>query len=214
MINHINKNYSKHILTIEDPVEFVHKSDKCLINQREIGMHSMSFARALKSALREDPDVILVGELRDLETIHMAITAAETGHLVIGTLHTSSAAQTVDRIIDVFPSDDKEMIRTMLSNSMEAVISQKLIKKADGSGRIPAFEVLTGTSAIRNLIREGKIPQIYSLMQINSKQGMKVMKDSIFELMNKGIITQDAAKSALNVTDTAENKGALSSGGF
>jgi twitching motility protein PilT len=215
LINHINKNYNKHILTIEDPVEFLHKSDKSLINQREIGVHSVSFARALKSSLREDPDIILVGEMRDLETIHLAITAAETGHLVIGTLHTSSAAQTVDRIIDVFPSEDKDMIRTMLSNSIECVVSQKLIKKADGSGRIPAFEVLTGTPAIRNLIREGKIPQIYSLMQINSKVGMRVMKDSIFELMNKGIITADAAKTALNVTDTEENKNNnLSRGGF
>jgi twitching motility protein PilT len=201
LINHINQNHSKHILTIEDPIEFVHKSQKSLINQREVGIHSSSFARALKSALREDPDVILIGELRDLETIQLALTAAETGHLVIGTLHTSSAAQTVDRIIDVFPSDDKEMIRAILANSIEGIVSQCLLKKADDSGRVSAFEVLTGTPAIRNLIREGKIPQIQSLMQINSKMGMSVMKDSIHDLLNQKIISQQTARSALNLTD-------------
>jgi twitching motility protein PilT len=201
MIHHINKHSAKHILTIEDPVEFVHKSMKSLINQREIGLHSTSFARALKSAMREDPDIILVGELRDLETIHLALTAAETGHLVIATLHTSSAAQTVDRVIDVFPSEDKAMIRTMLSNSLEAVISQRLLRKTDGNGRIAAFEVLIATPAIRNLIREGKIPQIYSLMQVGSKAGMCVIKDSIYALMNAGTISHESAKLALNVAD-------------
>jgi twitching motility protein PilT len=206
LIHHINQNQRKHILTIEDPVEFVHKSDKSLINQREVGASSKSFARALKSALREDPDIILVGELRDIETIQLALTAAETGHLVISTLHTSSAAQTVDRIIDVFPSEDKEMIRTMLSTSLEAVISQRLIKRADGEGRVSSFEVLIATPAIRNLIREGKIPQIYSLMQIGSKSGMKVMKDSVFELLEHKVITEDAAKATLNYIETADNQ--------
>jgi twitching motility protein PilT len=205
MINHINKNHYKHILTIEDPIEFVHKSDKSLINQREVGAQTKSFAKALKSALREDPDIILVGELRDIETIQAALTAAETGHLVIGTLHTSSAAQTIDRIIDVFPSEDKEMVRTMLSGSLEAVISQKLLRKADGTGRVCAFEIMTGIPAIRNLIREGKIPQINSLIQINSKYGMKVLKDSVYEFLDKRIITQETARIALNMTEMSES---------
>ena len=205
MIHHINQNYNRHILTIEDPVEFVHKSNKSLINQREIGMHSKSFANALKSSLREDPDVILVGELRDLETIQLAITAAETGHLVIATLHTSSAAQTIDRVIDVFSSDDKDMIRIMLSTSLEAIVSQRLVKKSDGTGRVSAFEILIATPAVRNLIRESKIAQITSLMQINSKHGMCVMKDSIFALMNEGIISQEDARLSLNITAFEEN---------
>jgi twitching motility protein PilT len=201
LVNHINKSQYKHILTIEDPIEFVHKSDKSLINHREIGTHSLSFAKALKSALREDPDVILVGELRDLETIHLALTAAETGHLVIATLHTSSAAQTVDRIIDVFPAEEKEMIRAILSNSIECIVSQILVKKSENNGRVAAFETLIATSAIRNLIREGKIPQIYSLMQINSKIGMTIMKDSIYDLLSKNIISKQTAKDALNISD-------------
>jgi twitching motility protein PilT len=218
LVNHINRNFSKHILTIEDPIEFVHKSEKSLVSQREIGVHSKSFAKALKGSLREDPDIIMVGELRDLETIQLAITAAETGHLVIATLHTSSAAQTVDRMIDVFPSEDKDMIRTMLSNSLEAVISQKLIKS--GGSRVGAYEVLIAIPAIRNLIREGKIAQISSMMQINSKIGMKVMKDSVAELLSKGLITQDAANSAMNLTENPDNKEiktaahSSSSGGF
>ncbi|MFN7038358.1 MAG: type IV pilus twitching motility protein PilT [Alphaproteobacteria bacterium] len=210
MVNYINKNFYRHIITIEDPIEFVHKSEKSLINQREVYVHTSSFAKALKSTLREDPNIILVGELRDLETIKLALTAAETGHLVLGTLHTSSAAQTVDRIIDVFPSEEKEMVRTMLSNSIEGIISQKLIKKADGSGRVAAYEVLIANSAIRNLIKEGKIAQITSLMQINSQSGMKIMKDSIFELVDKGVITADSAKSALNTTE--QDKGQLTKG--
>ncbi len=202
LVNHINKSQHKHILTIEDPIEFVHKSDKSLVNHREIGTHSLSFAKALKSALREDPDVILVGELRDLETIHLALTAAETGHLVIATLHTSSAAQTVDRIIDVFPAEEKEMIRAILSNSIECIVSQILLKKTENDGRVAAFETLIATSAIRNLIREGKIPQIYSLMQINSKLGMSIMKDSVYDLLNKNIISKQTAREALNIADS------------
>jgi len=151
--------------TVEDPIEFVHESKKCLINQREVGPHTLSFAAALKSALREDPDAILVGEMRDLETIRLAMTAAETGHLVFGTLHTSSAAKTIDRIIDVFPADEKEMVRAMLSESLQAVISQTLCKTKDGQGRVAAHEIMLGTSAIRNLIREAKIAQMYSTIQ-------------------------------------------------
>lgn len=210
MINHVNQTETKHILTVEDPVEFVHESAKSLINQREIGVHSNSFKRALKSAMREDTDIILIGELRDLETIHLALTAAETGHLVLATLHTSSAAQTVDRIIDVFPSDDKAMIRTMLSNSLEAVISQRLLKKSDGSGRVSAFEILIATPAIRNLIREGKIPQIHSLMQVGSKYGMQVMKDSVYSLMNANLISREEARLTLNMSEEASKADSIS----
>ena len=197
MVDEINSTEAKHILTIEDPVEFMHKSKKSLVNQREVGGSTKSFARALKSSLREDPDVILVGELRDLETIQLAITAAETGHLVMGTLHTNSAPKTIDRIIDVFPAHDKEMIRSMLSVSLEAVITQALIKRADGTGRVAAHEILLGTPSVRNLIREGKIPQMYSMMQVGSKLGMRTMKDSVYELMNKNIITAEAARSVV-----------------
>ena len=216
MIDHINRNSNKHILTIEDPVEFIHKSDKSLINQREIGVHSTSFARALRSAMREDTDVILIGEMRDLETIHLALSAAETGHLVLGTLHTSSAPQTVDRIIDVFPAEDKAMIRAMLSNSLEAVVSQRLIKKADGTGRVAAFEILIANSAVRNLIREGKIPQIFSMMQVGTKVGMCILKDSVFELVKNNVITDEDARLVLNmVEDNTKTEGApaASSGG-
>lgn len=201
MIDYINQHSAKHILTIEDPVEFVHSQKKSLISQREVGAQTSSFARALKSALREDPDVILLGEMRDLETIQLAITAAETGHLVIGTLHTSSAAQTIDRIIDVFPSEDKAMIRTMLSNSLEAVISQKLVKRKDGTGRVGVYEILLVTSAVRNLIREGRIAQIFSVMQVSSRIGMRVMKDSLEALVKEDIISQETASEGLNVTD-------------
>lgn len=197
MVDYINASDARHILTIEDPIEFVHVSKKSLINQREVGSNTRSFARALKSSLREDPDVILVGELRDLETIQLAITAAETGHLVMGTLHTNSAPKTIDRIIDVFPAQDKEMIRSMLSVSLEAVITQTLIKRVDGTGRVAAHEILLGTPAIRNLIREGKIPQIYSLMQMGSKMGMCMMKDAVYALLNNGIISQEEARSVI-----------------
>ena len=185
MINHINRSFHKHILTIEDPVEFVHKSDRSLVNHREVGKHTKSFARALKSALREDPDVILVGEMRDHETISLALTAAETGHLVMGTLHTSSAAKTIDRIIDVFPGSDKDMVRTMVAGSLQAVISQILLKKL-GGGRVAAHDILVGTSAVRNLIRENKMPQITSMMQMGSRYGMQTLEDSVKALVAQG----------------------------
>lgn len=197
MIDHINHTQAKHILTIEDPIEFVHKSARSLVNQREVGRHTVSFNRALKSALREDPDVVLVGELRDLETIQLALTAAETGHLVMGTLHTSSAAKTIDRIIDVFPPEDKAMVRTMLSSSLEAVISQILIRKEDGSGRVAAREIMLASSAVRNLIREGKIAQLHSIIQVGKKVGMVTMQESINILLQNKIITKEAAKLAM-----------------
>ncbi|MDB5920943.1 MAG: twitching motility protein PilT, partial [Massilia sp.] len=175
MVNHLNENEYGHILTIEDPIEFVHDSKKCLINQREVGPHTLSFNNALRSALREDPDCILIGELRDLETIRLALSAAETGHLVFGTLHTSSAAKTIDRIVDVFPADEKEMVRAMLSESLQAVVSQTLLKTKDGSGRVAAHEIMIGTPAIRNLIREAKIAQMYSAIQTGSNVGMQTL---------------------------------------
>ena len=193
MINHINETQKKHIITIEDPIEFVHTSKSCLINQRETGAHTMSFAKALRSALREDPDVILVGELRDLETIQLALTAAETGHLVFSTLHTNSAPKTIDRIIDVFPANDKEMIRSMLSGSLEAVITQTLLKKKDGNGRVAAHEIMLSTPAIRNLIREGKIAQMNSAIQMGSKIGMISMKDAVYKLVENNIIDKETA---------------------
>ena len=196
MVDYINRTYTHHILTIEDPVEFVHQSRKSLINQREVGASTKSFAKALRSALREDPNVILVGELRDLETIHLALTAAETGHLVLGTLHTNSAPKTVDRIIDVFPSEDKSMVRAMLSVSLEAVIAQTLMKK-EGGGRVAAHEILLGTPAVRNLIREGKIPQISSMMKMGQKQGMVLMRDSLYALVNEGKVSQETVRAIL-----------------
>ncbi|AZL16289.1 type IV pilus twitching motility protein PilT [Rickettsiales endosymbiont of Stachyamoeba lipophora] len=220
MIDHINKNSQKHILIIEDPIEFTHKSHMCIISQREIGMHSKSFARALKSALREDPDIIMVGEMRDLETIQLALTAAETGHLVIGTLHTNTAASTVDRIVDVFPAEDKPMVRSMLSNSLEAVISQRLIRKADMTGMVAAHEVMLCNSAIRNLIRESKIQQIPSIMQTNAGIGMQLMKDALLNLSSKGIIDNSEALQLLNASENnmiskvgiAGSKASLNSG--
>lgn len=206
MVNYINMNMNKHILTVEDPVEFVHRSKKSLINQREVGASTKSFARALKSALREDPDVILVGEMRDLETIQLAMTAAETGHLVMGTLHTSSAAKTVDRIIDVFPADDKEMVRAMLSVSLEAVIAQTLVKRADGQGRVAAHEIMLGTPAIRNLIREAKIPQITSMIQMGSKIGMTIMRDTLNRLYNEGVISADTLRESIATGGEDEDK--------
>jgi twitching motility protein PilT len=206
IVNHINAEMSKHIITIEDPVEFVHTSKKSLINQREVGRSTKSFAKALKSALREDPDVILVGELRDIETIQLALTAAETGHLVFATLHTSSAPKTIDRIIDVFPSEDKEMVRAMLSVSLEAVIAQTLLKRKAG-GRVAAHEIMLGTGAVRNLIREGKIPQLYSLMQMSRKIGMCIMKDSINGLVEDGIITEQVAREVMQTSTNMEGDG-------
>ncbi len=197
MVNHINLHHPKHILTIEDPVEFFHHSKKALINHREVGTDTNSFARALKSSLREDPDVILVGEMRDYETISLALTAAETGHLVFATLHSSSAAKTIDRIIDVFPTGDKEMVRAMLASSLQGVVAQTLLGRADGTGRVAAFEILVGTNAVRNLIRENQIPQIYSMMQTGSRYGMMTMEDSVSGLLEAGIIDKDEAREAL-----------------
>jgi twitching motility protein PilT len=194
MVNYINEEEYGHILTVEDPIEFVHESKRCLINQREVGPHTLSFANALRSALREDPDVILVGEMRDLETIRLALTAAETGHLVFGTLHTSSAAKTVDRIVDVFPAAEKEMVRAMLSESLRAVISQSLLKTKDGSGRIAAHEIMVGTPAIRNLIREAKIAQMYSAIQTGQNIGMQTLDQNLTELVRKNMISLPEAK--------------------
>lgn len=197
MIDYINEKDEGHILTIEDPIEFVHKSKKCLINQREVGVHTMSFANALRGALREDPDVILVGEMRDLETISLALTAAETGHLVFGTLHTSSAPKTVDRIIDVFPPAQQEQVRIMFSESIQAVITQTLVKKKSG-GRVAALEILIGTAAVRNLIREGKIHQIPSAMQTGQKVGMQTLDMCLQDLVRRNIVSPDEAQSKTN----------------
>jgi twitching motility protein PilT len=192
MINHINYNDYAHILTVEDPIEFVHESQKSLINQREVHRDTHGFNEALRSALREDPDIILVGEMRDLETIRLAMTAAETGHLVFGTLHTTSAAKTIDRIIDVFPAAEKEMIRSMLSESLQAVISQSLLKKV-GGGRIAAHEIMVGTPAIRNLIREAKVAQMYSAIQTGRRDGMQTLDQNLKELVEKGLVTAQMA---------------------
>ncbi len=212
MINYMNESSDMHILTVEDPVEFVHGKKRALINHREVGRHTKSFARALKSALREDPDVILVGEMRDHETISLALTAAETGHLVMGTLHTSSAAKTVDRIIDVFPAGDKEMVRSMVAGSLQAVISQVLLKKK-GGGRAAAHEIMVGTSAVRNLIRENKIPQVYSMIQVGQRHGMQTMEDSIKRLVDSGIIdTGEAEAMAAKLSDDGTAAGAQPAG--
>jgi twitching motility protein PilT len=196
MVNHVNDNLLGHVLTVEDPIEFVHESKKCLINQRELGPQTLSFANALRSALREDPDVILVGEMRDLETIRLALTAAETGHLVFGTLHTSSAAKTIDRIVDVFPAAEKDMTRSMLSESLVAVISQSLLKKKDGSGRVAAHEIMLGTPAIRNLIRENKIAQMYSVIQTSLGQGMQTLDQCLQDLVRRNLIGTNEARLA------------------
>lgn len=218
MINHINLHYSKHILTVEDPVEFFHTSQKSLINHREVGQDTKSFSRALKSALREDPDVILVGEMRDHETISLALTAAETGHLVFGTLHSNSAAKTIDRIIDVFPTGDKDMVRAMLSSSIQGVVAQTLLRRPEG-GRVGAFEVLVGTNAVRNLIRENQIPQMYSMMQTGSRYGMVTMEDAVNSLLEANIIDAEEARLALLKTseegddrDDGHASGALGGG--
>jgi twitching motility protein PilT len=199
MINEINENDYGHILTVEDPIEFVHESKKCLMNQREVGPHTLSFANALRSALREDPDIILVGEMRDLETIRLAMTAAETGHLVFGTLHTSSASKTVDRIIDVFPAAEKEMVRSMLSESLRAVISQTLCKTKDGNGRVAAHEIMIGSPAIRNLIRENKVAQMYSAIQTGQGLGMQTLDQNLQELVRRNVIgVSEARHKAMN----------------
>jgi twitching motility protein PilT len=193
MLDHINKTEAGHLLTIEDPIEFVHTSQKCLVNQREVHRDTKSFAAALKSALREDPDYILVGEMRDIETIGLALTAAETGHLVFGTLHTSSAAKTIDRIIDVFPAAEKAMVRSMLSESLRAVISQSLLKKT-GGGRIAAHEIMIGNPAIRNLIREDKVAQMYSAIQTGQREGMQTLDQCLQSLVTRGLVTRVQAK--------------------
>jgi twitching motility protein PilT len=198
MMDYKNETEYGHILTIEDPIEFVHQSKKCLINQREVHRDTLGFAEALRSALREDPDIILVGELRDLETIRLALTAAETGHLVFGTLHTSSAAKTIDRIVDVFPAGEKAMVRSMLSESLRAVISQTLLKKI-GGGRVAAHEIMVGTPAIRNLIREDKVAQMYSAIQTGQAHGMQTLDQCLQDLVKKGLVSrQDARARAVN----------------
>ena len=193
MVDYINKERSCHILTLEDPIEYLHKHGKSMVNQREIGNDSVSFANALRSALRQDPDVILVGEMRDLETISIAVTAAETGHLVLSTLHTIGAAKTIDRIIDVFPPFQQQQIKVQLSTVLEGIISQQLLPKADGSGRIAALEVMVTNTAIKNLIREGKTHQIQSQIQTGGKQGMKTMDSSLSDLYRRGLISREAA---------------------
>jgi twitching motility protein PilT len=193
MVNHCNDNRPDHIITIEDPIEFVHESKRCLMNQREVHRDTLGFSEALRSALREDPDVVLVGEMRDLETIRLALTAAETGHLVFGTLHTSSAAKTIDRIVDVFPAQEKEMVRAMLSESLRAVISQTLLKR-NGGGRIAAHEIMIGTPAIRNLIREGKIAQMYSAIQTGAQAGMQTLDQCLADLVTKGVVSKEEAR--------------------
>lgn len=193
MLDYINDARYDHILTIEDPIEFVHESKKCLVNQREVHRDTLGFNEALRSALREDPDIILVGELRDLETIRLALTAAETGHLVFGTLHTTSAAKTIDRIVDVFPAEEKSMVRSMLSESLQAVVSQTLLKKPNG-GRVAAHEIMIGTAAIRNLIREDKVAQMYSAIQTGAALGMQTLDQCLQNLLNKNLINRDVAR--------------------
>ncbi|MEP1582035.1 MAG: type IV pilus twitching motility protein PilT [Marinobacter sp.] len=200
MIDYINDSRYEHILTIEDPIEFVHESKKCLLNQREVHRDTLGFNEALRSALREDPDIILVGELRDLETIRLALTAAETGHLVFGTLHTTSAAKTIDRVVGVFPAEEKSMVRSMLSESLQAVISQTLMKKM-GGGRIAAHEIMIGTSAIRNLIREDKIAQMYSAIQTGGPLGMTTLDQCLEKLLKKGLISREAARMKAKMPD-------------
>lgn len=204
MIDHINATRQAHILTIEDPIEYVHSPKESLINQREVGAHTQSFANALRSALREDPDVILIGEMRDLETIRLALTAAETGHLVFGTLHTASAAKTIDRIVGVFPAEEKEMMRTMLSESLEAVISQTLIKTKDESSRVAAHEIMIATPAIRNLIREGKTAQMYSTMQTSGSVGMQTLDQALEKLARSNVISM-ASLRALSKSGNIKN---------
>ena len=205
ILDWINTHRSEHILTIEDPIEFVHQSKKSLINQREIGSDTHSFNNALRSALREDPDVILIGEMRDLETISLAVTAAETGHLVFGTLHTSSAATTIDRLIDVFPPEQQTQIRIQLSNSLKAVLSQTLMKKKDGSGRCMAMEIMTVTPAIANLIREGKTSQIYSAIQTGRKEGMQTLEAALAELYQQGLVRIDDIVAKSSRVDQLKN---------
>ncbi len=199
MVEHINQTRPHHILTIEDPIEFVYAPKRCSINQREVNRDTLSYANALRSALREDPDVILIGEMRDLDTIRLALTAAETGHLVFATLHTNSAAKTADRIIDAFPGNEKHLIRTMLSESLQGVIAQTLVKRADGKGRIAAFEIMVGIPAVRNLIREDKIAQLHSIIETHSQVGMQTLNQSLLQLVKRGLVRAEDA--ALKATD-------------
>ncbi|MHB8413866.1 MAG: type IV pilus twitching motility protein PilT [Acidiferrobacteraceae bacterium] len=211
MVNHVNETRHEHILTIEDPIEFVHQSKNCLINQREVGRDTLGFTNALRSALREDPDVILVGEMRDLETIRLALTAAETGHLVFGTLHTSSAAKTIDRVVDVFPAAEKEMVRSMMSESLRAVISQTLMKKV-GGGRIAAHEIMIGTSAIKNLIRENKVAQMYSAIQTSQALGMQTLDQCLLELVRTRQVSVEEARAKAANKDQFSAPAAASGG--
>ncbi len=201
MVAELNQTQAKHIVTIEDPIECVHVSQQCLIQQREVGSHTLSFANALRAALREDPDVIVVGELRDLETIRLALTAAETGHLVLATLHTASAAKTIDRLVDVFSAQDKDMVRSMLSESLNAVISQVLCKRKDGQGRVAAFEVMVGTPAVRNLIRENKVAQLYSAMQTGRSVGMQTLDQSLSARVAQGVVDAHEARTKAQYPD-------------
>lgn len=201
MMDHINHTRYEHILTIEDPIEFIHESSNCLINQREVHRDTLGFNEALRSALREDPDIILVGELRDLETIRLALTAAETGHLVFATLHTTSAAKTIDRMVDVFPAGEKSMVRSMLSESLQAVVSQALLKR-NGGGRVAAFEIMLGTPAIRNLIREDKVAQMYSTIQTGAALGMRTLDQHLKELVQAGLISREAARTKAKMPDS------------
>ncbi|MDX1341777.1 type IV pilus twitching motility protein PilT [Reinekea sp. G2M2-21] len=201
MINYINETKYEHILTIEDPIEFVHESKKCLVNQREVHRDTLGFSEALRSALREDPDIILVGEMRDLETIRLALEAAETGHMVFGTLHTQSAAKTIDRIVDVFPAQEKSMVRSMLSESLMAVISQTLLKK-NGGGRVAAHEIMIGTPAIRNLIREDKVAQMYSAIQTGAQYGMQTLDQALQNLVQRGTISREVAREKAKQPDS------------
>jgi twitching motility protein PilT len=201
IIDEINRTRSEHILTIEDPIEFVHKHKKCIVNQREIGPDAVSFGEALRAALRQDPDVILLGEMRDLETISTALTAAETGHLVFGTLHTQSASSTVDRIIDVFPAEQQEQVRIMIAGSLQGVVTQALLPTADGHGRVAALEVLFPDDAVRNLIRQGKVEQIYTIMQTGTAKGMQTMEQALAELVQRGVVTVETALSRTSRPD-------------
>ena len=212
MIDEVNRNRHDHILTIEDPIEFVHRHKGCIVNQREIGVDAISFAEGLRAALRQDPDVILVGEMRDLETISTALTAAETGHLVLGTLHTQSAPSTIDRIIDVFAAEQQEQVRIMLAGSLQGVVTQSLLKTADGQGRVAALEILLPDDAVRNLIRQGKVEQVYSIMQTSTGRGMITMEQSLAQLVLRRVITREVALEATNRSDQLE--GLLERAGF
>src|SRR4029077_6658180 len=212
VIDEINRTRTDHILTVEDPIEFVHRHKACIVNQREIGPDALSFAEALKAALRQDPDVILVGEMRDLETISTALTAAETGHLVFGTLHTQSAPSTIDRIIDVFPPEGQEQVRIMIANSLQAIVTQALLPTADGAGRVAALEILLPDNAVRNLIRQAKIEQVYSVMQTNTARGMQTMEQALADLTMRRVVDLDVALTRSSRPD--ELMGILDRAGF